>query len=205
MKTTLVTIVTLAALAACNRRAPEPTAVIPPPATTESPRLLGEVAPTPAREREPAESIYELALPLEDATGAKIGLDVGRGHPTVVSMFYGNCQTACPAIIGYLKNIAAATGDNVRILLITFDPERDTPARLTELTSKYSLDARWTLARPTTSDARTLAAILGIKFRALASGEFAHNAVIVALDGDGRPLARMEGLGDNAALVAALQ
>ena len=74
MKTTLVTLVVtlVVTLAACTRRAPEPSVVIPPPATIEAPRMLGEVAPTPVRDGEPAESIYELAIPLEDATGAKI-------------------------------------------------------------------------------------------------------------------------------------
>lgn len=198
-----ITVVAVVALAACSRRAPAPPAVTPSPAEHV---VVAPAEPAPVVPREPlGESIYDLGVPLEDARGNAIGLDIGRGHPTVISMFYGNCQTACPAIIGYLKNIAAEAGDDARIVLVTFDPERDTPARLQELVTTYGLDARWTLARPSTSDARTLAAVLGVKFRAIAGGEFAHNAIIVALDRDGRPMARIEGLGDNASIVAALK
>jgi protein SCO1 len=198
------TIALLSVLAiACSSRAPEPTA---PPAQHEAePESQAAPVEPPAAAAPIGESIYDLPIALEDANARPIGLDVGRGHPTLVSMFYGSCATACPAIIGYMKNIAASSGDDVRILLVTFDPERDTPARLSELTTKFGLDTRWTLARPSATDARSLAAILGVKFRAIAGGELAHNAVIVALDRDGRPLARIEGLGDNERLVAALR
>jgi len=149
-------------------------------------------------------SIYELELPLRDANGVDIRLDVDRGHPTLISMFYGSCAVACPALIGYLKQLTDQTGDDTRVLLVSFDPARDTPARLRELTATYGLDARWTLGSANATTARTLAAVLGIKYRAMPSGEFFHNTVIVAVDHDGRPLMRMNGLGDGKDLVAAL-
>ena len=52
---------------------------------------------------------------------------------------------------------------------------------------------------------RVLAAALGIKYRKLADGSFSHNIAVVALDADGRPLARMDRLGDDAALEAVLR
>ena len=101
MKTTL-TIVILAALAACSGTTES---------TTATPRhSVSAVAPAPVSPQ-PAptplgESIYELGLGLTDMRGASIQLDIGRGHPTVISMFYGSCTTACPAIIGYLRGVA---------------------------------------------------------------------------------------------------
>jgi len=47
--------------------------------------------------------------------------------------------------------------------------------------------------------------VLGVKYRTIAGGDFAHNAVIVALDRDGRPVARIEGLSDSEGLIAALR
>lgn len=93
---------------------------------------------------------------------------------------------------------------DVRILLVSFDAARDTPERLRELATARHLDARWTLAAADDGDARVLAAALGIKYRKLADGSFSHTSAIVALDGEGRPLARMDRLGDHAELVAAL-
>jgi protein SCO1/2 len=91
------------------------------------------------------------------------------------------------------------------VLLVSFDPANDTPARLQQVAREHHLDARWTLASATDGDARTLAAVLDVHYRKLGDGSFAHDSVVVALDADGRPIARMRGLGDHAALAAALR
>ena len=49
--------------------------------------------------------------------------------------------------------------------------------------------------RPEPKDLRSLAAVLGVKYRALADGEFNHTSVLVLLDADGRILARTETIG----------
>lgn len=202
----------LALAAACTRSparhgdargAPAPAAIAPTgPALDERARARAAIAPT-------GPSLYELQIPLRDAAGRTIALDVDRGHPTLVSMFYGSCAVACPALIDHLARLAAElpadARRDVRILLVSFDPGRDTPARLTELARAHHLDARWTLAAADDADARALAGVLGIKYRAIAGGEFFHTTVVVALDRDGRPLARMEGLGDRAGLEAAVK
>lgn len=149
-------------------------------------------------------SIYELAVPLRDADNRTVAIDVNRGHRVLVSMFYGSCAIACPALIGYMKQVADAAGDDTRVLLVSFDAARDTPAHLGALVASHRLDAKWTLASASPTDARTLAALLGIKYRATADGEFVHNSVIVALDEEGRPMARLDGLRDSQPLLAAL-
>src|SRR5262249_650732 len=117
-------------------------------------------------------------------------------------MFYGSCAAACPALIGELDRVI---GDkDVRVLLVSFDPERDTPARLRELARAHHLDARWTLATAGAADVRSLAAVLGVHFKRLPDGELGETSVVLVLDEAGRPIARMTGLGDHAALAAAL-
>ncbi|HUJ58349.1 MAG TPA: SCO family protein [Kofleriaceae bacterium] len=154
-------------------------------------------------------SLYDLALPLTRASGDVVGLDVDRGHPTLISMFYGSCSVACPVLVdkiaGALAQLPDADRRDARVLLVSFDPARDTPARLRELANEHRLDARWTLAAASDGDARTLAAVLGIRYRAAPGGQFFHTAAVVALDRDGRIVARMDGLGDPASLVDALQ
>ncbi len=120
-------------------------------------------------------------------------------------MFYGSCAAACPALIGAVDNMLPQMPPETRVLLVSFDPARDTPARLRELVAQHRLDARWTLAAASDLDARTLAAVLGIRYRVLASGEFFHTSAIIALDRDGRPTARVDGLGDPSALVSAVR
>jgi protein SCO1/2 len=166
-------------------------------------------AQLPARStRPPQPSLYDLAISVTSATGAREPLDVERGHPTLVSMFYGSCAAACPLLIDTLDRtlatLPAGSRDRTRVLLVSFDPARDTPARLQELVRVHRLDARWTLAAASDVDARTLAAVLGIRYRSTPDGQFFHTSAIVALDRDGRPIARMDGIGDPSALVAAL-
>jgi protein SCO1 len=176
----------------------------PPPA----PPPVAASASTGAVARELGPSIYELELALRDARGTRTGLDVQRGHPTLISMFYGSCASACPALIGAIQRVVdelpANRRDQLRVVLVSFDAERDTPARLRELIATHRLNGRWTLAAAEEPDARALAAVLGVKYRAVEGGEYFHNAVVVALDRDGRPVARMEGFGDHAALIAGL-
>ena len=121
-------------------------------------------------------------------------------------MFYGTCPAACPVLVEEIDRVLAASSDaNARVVLVSFDAARDTPARLRELAREHHLDDRFTLASASDGDARVLAAALGIKYRKLADGSFSHNLAVVALDADGRPLARMDRLGDDAALEAVLR
>lgn len=167
-----------------------------------------DAAPAPAHAGT-GPSLYELAIPLASASGARIALDVDRGHPTLISMFYGSCTAACPLLIRTigttLDQLSPAVRGDVRVVLVSFDAARDTPERLRELVQMHHLDERWTLAAASDADARTLAAVLGVRYRAVAGGQFFHTSAIVALDRDGRAMARMDGLGDTSALVEALQ
>ena len=66
--------------------------------------------------------------------------------------------------------------------------------------------AGWVLTAAEDDAARELAAALGIKYRALDSGEFFHTSVLTILDDTGRPRARVEGLGrGHDAVLAALR
>jgi protein SCO1/2 len=198
MKVTLLTLA--AALSACSSTTA--------PARHQSSDLpLAPAMTMPATELSP--SIYELPIELVDSRSRVIGLDVARGKPVLVTMFYASCSVACPLIISEVDQVieelpADARGD-VQVLLVSFDAERDTPEKLGSLARERKLDdARWTLATANDADARALAAVLGIKYRKLANGEFAHGSTIVVLDAEGHPVARTDSLGQRAPLLAGL-
>jgi protein SCO1/2 len=164
----------------------------------------------PADPALPGASLYELELSLVDQRGARLGFDAFRGHRVLVSMFYASCPFACPTLISDLRKIerrlSPAARADLRVLLVSFDPEHDTPAALSELMKTRGLDAsRWTLASASNDAVRELAAVLGIKYRKLEKGGFNHTSLITVLDRDGTPLARSEGLqGSGDEIVAAL-
>ena len=76
------------------------------------------------------------------------------------------------------------------------DPKRDNPAALSRVATRRKLDLkRWALLRPQSADVRSIAGVLGIRYRELADGEFNHTSALVLLDAEGRILARTEQLG----------
>ena len=148
----------------------------------------------------PGDSIYQLKLELATQDAAKAQLDVDRGHPTVISMFYGSCGFVCPTLIKTIQRMESkldpAQRARLRVLLVSLDPERDTPAALAEIARKHGADpSRWMFGRTPDAGVRQLAAVLGIQYRKLPDGSFNHSTVITLLDADGRIVARTSKLG----------
>jgi protein SCO1/2 len=143
----------------------------------------------------PGDSVYQLDAKLTDQRGQAIKLDAGRGQPVLVSMFYTSCQFVCPMLIDAARDTQAALPEaerkRVKVLLISFDPARDTPAKLEAMARERGLDAsQWTLARTDPATVRKIAALLKFQYRALPDGEFNHSAELILLDGEGRVAAR---------------
>ena len=55
-----------------------------------------------------------------------------RGSPTFVFFGYTHCPDVCPATIGTIGEVLAATDVGARAVFVTIDPERDTTTWLTE-------------------------------------------------------------------------
>jgi protein SCO1/2 len=147
-------------------------------------------------------SIYDLDVSLTDESGAVRKLDAFRGHPVLVTMFYGSCASACPLLTSDLKRIERSLPEpvrsDVRFLMVSFDAERDQPRVLARLKRERGVDPlRWTFASAPDGEARALAGVLGIRYRKLDGGEFFHSSVITLLDREGRPQVRLDGLGGD--------
>jgi protein SCO1/2 len=158
----------------------------------------------------PAASLYDLHERLANQDGAPVGLDVHRGNKTLVTMFYGSCPATCPLIIDTLRAVERALPpaqrSGLRVLLISFDPARDTAEALRQLATSRRIDTkRWTLARADDDAVRRIAAALEIQYRRLPDGQISHANVITALGRDGQILARSTELGHaDESLVRAL-
>lgn len=156
----------------------------------------GAAAPAPL----PADSVYQVDATLTRAGGGETAWRALRGTPRVVTMFYSTCRAVCPMIVesarAVQRGLPAADRGRVGFVLLTMDPSRDTPAALAKVQRERHLDpATWLLLQPDEGDVRTLAAILGVRYRALADGEFNHTTTLVLLDADGRVRARTENIG----------
>ena len=148
----------------------------------------------------PANSIYQLAVPLTNQEGKSSNLIDRRGQPLLISMFYTGCQFVCPRIVDALKkteeSLTPAERSRVPVLMVTFDPARDDVAALKEVINERHLNsAQWTLARTDERHVRKLAATLAIQYRALPSGDFNHTSVLILLDAEGRIAGRTSTIG----------
>jgi protein SCO1 len=147
----------------------------------------------------PGDSVYQLTDAFQDQRGAEARLDVFRGHPVLMSMFYASCTDTCPLLIAELHRIEASLAPalraDLRVILVSLDPARDTPSALGRLADTHRIDAaRWRLLRGTDDSVRDVAAVLGVKFRRLSKGTIDHSTVIAVLDRRGVVESRIEGI-----------
>lgn len=155
--------------------------------------FFGNLSNCPATEL-PADSLYQLRAHLVAQSGNNVTFDLYRGHPMLVSMFYGSCPAACPMLITsmevYESHLDEASRARLRVLLVSFDAAHDSPEHLDHLAHLHRADpARWTFASASESDSRRIAALLGVQYRRLPDGSFDHSLLITLLDSDGRALA----------------
>jgi len=151
----------------------------------------------------PGDSVYQLDARLTDSAGRALAWRDLRGQARIATMFYTSCRYICPLVVDSLRAIerqlTPPERGRIGFVLVSMDPERDIPAALAKVQAERKLDAsRWTLLQPRPDDLRGIAGILGIRYRALADGEFNHSTALVLLDADGRVLARTDRLGADA-------
>lgn len=169
-------------------------AVAPPAAAQEHRHEAMEAAPPRG------DSVYALSASLVDQRGRTVGLDLFRGHPVLISMFYASCPDACPLLIADLqrmeRELPPRIKGDLRIVLVSLDPERDTPDALQALARARQVDeSRWRLLRAPAETVRDIAALLGVKYRRLPDGSFNHSPVITLLDPDGAIVVRDDAIG----------
>lgn len=158
----------------------------------------GPALPYAAWRGDPA-SIFALDVPLVDQDGKTIRLADLAGHPLVATMGYTQCTAVCPSIVAEMKSVERELGPragDVRFVLLSLDPARDSPEALRRFAEQHHLDlGRWRLlAAGDEHGVRDLAAVLGVKY-APASGGVAHSAMIVVVDRQGVVRHRQIGVG----------
>ena len=166
-------------------------------------------APAPAGPL-PETSLYQMDAPWTAHRGDAVQLASLRGQPVLLAMVFTNCASACPLIVEDMRAMAEAmperVRDDVRFVLVSLDPARDTLAAMRHFADAHALGDDWTLLRGTPDDVQTLAALLNVRYRPTADGQLAHSNLIHVLDSEGRLVTQQEGLGtDPTAAVVALE
>lgn len=156
-------------------------------------------APVLAAEPElPGDSLFHLDVSLLNQNGKDSKLADLRGKPFMVTLIYASCPSACPMLIQDMKRIEKALPEDVRkelsVVVVSFDPKVDTPEVLMDLAKRQKVELpRWQLAAAPSDEVADLANVLGVKYRQLEDGHWAHSSVISVVDSEGVIRGRYEG------------
>lgn len=146
-------------------------------------------------------SVFDLNSAFTDQDGVKVDLRDVAGKQSVIAFIYTNCTATCPLIVGALKRIEAELSADelrdTRFLLVSLDPDRDTPGRLSEWARGTGLDeSRWRLLVGDNATLRELAATLDARYQILENGEIAHTNGFTIIDVEGRVIHHQPGYQD---------
>ena len=144
-------------------------------------------------------SIFNLNSKWEQVDGTKIKLEDLKGKVLTMVMIYTSCKTACPKLTIDMKNIAQKVGhkdsDDLRYVLISIDPEHDTPERMREFLKTYQLDSKqWVFLRSSEANTRKLANVLAMKYKQISPMDFSHSNIISVYSKQGLLVHQKEGI-----------
>lgn len=159
----------------------------------------------------PGDSLYQIDSKWSTQDGREIELKDLAGKPTILAMIYFSCKYVCPIIISSIQNLETKLNKKIKkqtqVVLVSFDPEKDTPEAMAAYAIKSKLDTnRWILMTNKNDDKiRELAAALNFKYEKKGEGDYTHSFMIFVLDKEGLIKAKVDSAGqDKSILVDAL-
>ncbi len=78
------------------------------------------------------------ALRLTDQDGKPFALTSLRGSPVFVYFGYTHCPDVCPTTLADLRAAISAAGIDAKVVFVTIDPARDTPAKVKQYLDFYA-------------------------------------------------------------------
>ncbi|WP_445737980.1 SCO family protein [Mariniflexile sp.] len=148
-------------------------------------------------------SIFNLTSKWNTEEGKTIQLSDLKGKTIAMVMIYTTCKAACPRLVADMRNIESQIPkDNLKDLsfvLVSMDPETDTPQRLKAFAIENKMDGeQWTFLQGTASGVREFANVLAVKYKQISPMDFSHSNIISVFDPNGELMHQQEGLGvDN--------
>lgn len=134
---------------------------------------------------------YGRGVVIADTEGRPRRLEDWRGDVLLVFFGFASCPDVCPTTLTRLRQVRDALGEDgkgLRVLLVSVDPERDTPERLQAYVRNF--DPSFEAVRPEPAELERVARAfhaVAVKVPA-AAGDYTidHSAVIYAYDRSNR-------------------
>ncbi|SMO70197.1 protein SCO1/2 [Saccharicrinis carchari] len=145
-------------------------------------------------------SIYNLPSVWTNQDNHAIELKELKGSVLVMVMIYTSCKAACPRLVADMraieKQIPEKNKNMVKLVLVSIDPETDTPERLKQFAIENKMDAdQWVFLRGSKADTREFAAVLAVNYKKISPIDFSHSNIISVFNQQGELVHQKEGLG----------
>jgi protein SCO1 len=176
-------------LAGVSRAAP-PVPPLQPTKTATAPQPAGQFLQSTKRLAVWPQGGGSPAFKLVDTEGAPRTLSDYHGQVVVIFFGFLHCPDACPAELFKLALVMKQLGQvaaHVKVLFITLDPERDTPAALKSYVSAF--DPRFIGLTGTTAQVDQAASGFNVQYARVPLGNdytIDHSTAIFLFDGAGR-------------------
>lgn len=147
-------------------------------------------------------SLYSIPLQWKDDQSRDTTLNAFQGKNIVLAMVYTSCRSVCPLIVSKLKKIekaAAAKNLEIEFVLVSLDPERDSPQMLEAFRKRENLSSQnWHLLVGSAADTRKLSNLISFNYsKNSLSGEIMHSNKISLLNKEGEIISVSDGLNDE--------
>jgi len=145
-------------------------------------------------------SIFNLSSKWKTQNNETIELKELKGEVLVMVMIYTSCQAACPRLVADMRSIGKKVdAKDVRYVLVSIDPEVDTPEVLKAFAIENEMDSdEWTFLQGSVDDVREFSNVLAVKYKQISPLDFSHSNIISVFDKAGVLYHQQEGLGvDN--------
>jgi protein SCO1/2 len=129
---------------------------------------------------------------LVDQSGQPFTAQSLKGHPTLLFFGFTHCPDVCPTTLARLVQVVkAAKVPDLKVLLVSVDPERDTPELLERYVHAFSPDFGGVTGKP--EEIERLAKEFGVAIAKvdMGGGEYTvdHSAVVSLLNRQGQRVA----------------
>lgn len=147
-------------------------------------------------------SVFQLPSQWQTQDGEDVVLKDFQGNVLVTVMIYTSCKMACPRLVADMQNIEKVIGSKtktpVKYLVVSIDPETDTPERLKAFARENNMTGdQWVFLRGTEENTREFANVLAVKYASISPIDFSHSNIISVFDKSGVMQHQMEGLAVN--------
>lgn len=143
-------------------------------------------------------SIFLLDSKWQTQDAKEIQLKDLKGKNLVVVMIFTSCTTACPILVADMQKVESKIDPKklkeTTMLLVSIDPENDTPEVLKAYAKTNNMDKEpWLFLRSDKESVRELANVLAVKYKKISPIVFSHSNIITVFNKNGEMVNQTEG------------